>query len=255
MRKNTADAIKLHHYGEATAEPPLLAIPGLDGTSGSIQPVVARLAQGREVIVVDFSAERNATLEGLVAEIAAAVKEEGCPSLDIMGQSIGTILAAQLATTPGIPVRRVVLTCTFTRLRWTVLKWVVRLTRLSPDWLYRLTSPLTIALSCGPVGDGRDHPAFAASRNSDKEVVARRTSWQINRDFSTDLARIQAPLLILMGEKDRFVPDAGEEIGKLRALFAGRPGARVEGIPDAGHIFLPSAAINAATNRIEAFLR
>lgn len=246
--------IQLIRYGQLTAAPPLLAIPGLDGTVGSIEPMVMRLARQRQVIVVDFSAETNETLEQLVAEIGTAVKNEGLTSFDLMGQSIGTILAAQLAATPGLPLRKVVLTCTFTRLRWATLRWVARLTRLTPAPLYRLTAPLTIALSCGPVGDGRDHPAFAASRHSPQPTIARRTTWQINRDFSHDLRCIQTPLLVLMGEKDRFVPHAAREIEKLRLLFAHHP-AQIEPIANAGHIFLPSAAIDAATAKIEAFLQ
>ncbi|HRQ40517.1 MAG TPA: alpha/beta hydrolase [Chloroflexota bacterium] len=246
--------IQLIHYGRPTAGPPLLALPGLDGTVGSIEPVVQRLAQEREVIVVDFSAENNATLEQLVAEMATLLLREVPTPIDIMGQSIGTILAAQLAAWPGLTVRKVVLTCTFTRLRWTTLRWVAALTRLTPNWLYRLTSPHTIALSCGPVGDGRDHPAFAASRNSNKQAVARRTTWQIDRDFSADLRKIHVPVMILMGEKDRFVPDAAAECQKLRSLFAHHP-AQIETIANAGHIFLPSTAVATATTKIEAFLQ
>jgi pimeloyl-ACP methyl ester carboxylesterase len=245
--------IQLKRYGRPTAEPPLFAIPGLDGSAGSVEPVVSRLAEKREVVVVDFSGENNATLEALVEEIGGAVEAAGAGRFDLMGQSIGTILAARLAARPELEVRRVVLTCTFSRARWGLLKWVVRLTRLSPRWLYRLTSPLTIALSCGPVGDGGKHPAFAASRDSDPKAVARRTAWQIGKDFGPELAAIPAPLLILMGERDRFVPDAAEEIIKLRRLLAKRP-ARVESIANAGHIFLPSAAIAAATGWIESFL-
>src|SRR5690606_16743321 len=86
--------IQLQPYGEAHNQPPLIAIPGLDGTIGSIEPVVRRLARHREVIVVDFSAERNQTLEMLVADIASALTSRQYPALDIMGQSIGTIFAA-----------------------------------------------------------------------------------------------------------------------------------------------------------------
>jgi pimeloyl-ACP methyl ester carboxylesterase len=247
--------IQLKRYGRPATAPPLVAIPGLDGSAGSVEPIVSRLAERREVVVVDFGGENNPTLEALVEEIAAALAAAGgiAGPFDLLGQSIGTIMAARLAARPGQAVRRVVLTCTFSRARWGLLKWVVRLARLTPRPLYRLTSPLTIALSCGPVGDGGKHPAFAASRDSDPKAVARRTAWQIGRDFGPDLAAIPAPLLVLMGERDRFVPDAAEEINKLRRLLAGRP-ARVEAIANAGHIFLPSAAIAAAVGHIEPFL-
>jgi pimeloyl-ACP methyl ester carboxylesterase len=236
-------------------QPPLYVVPGLDGTIGSVEPVVKRLAATREVFVVDYSGETQTTLEGLAAEIAASLRAEGRPTFDLLGQSIGTILTAQVASLHNLPVRRVALTCTFTILRWRLLRVVAAVTKVTPRWLYRLTSPLTISLSCGPVGDGGHHPAFEGTRNADQRSAAKRTAWQIDRDFAIDLARIQQPLLILMGDSDRFVPDATAEIAKLRRMFAGRADTRVDVIPGAGHIFLPSLAIRLAAAKIEEFLR
>nr|MBP7689213.1 dienelactone hydrolase family protein [Thermoflexales bacterium] len=69
-----------------------------------------------------------------------------------------------------------------------------------------------------------------------------------------DLARIQQPLLILMGESDRFVPNAAREIDRLRSIFAAQPTSRIDVIPGAGHIFLPSLAIRIAASKIAEFL-
>lgn len=247
--------IRLIRLSPPNGSPPLYAIPGLDGTIGSVEPVVKRLAETREVIVVDYSGETQATLEDLAAEIAATIRAEGRPTFDLLGQSIGTILTAQVASLHNLPVRKVALMCTFTILRWRLLRLVAALTKFTPRWLYRLTSPLTIILSCGPVGDGWHHPCFEGTRNSDQRVVAKRTAWQIDRDFAIDLARIQQPLLILMGDSDRFVPDAAAEIAKLRQMFASHSDTRVDVIPGAGHIFLPSLAIRVAATKIVEFLR
>jgi pimeloyl-ACP methyl ester carboxylesterase len=233
--------------------PPLVAIPGLDGAVGSIGPIVDRLAATREVLVVDFSDEQNPTLAGLSAEVAATIAAEGRPRIDILGQSIGTIVAAQVAANFGLPVRRVVLVSTFTVLRWRLLRIVAFLTRWSPGVVYRLTSGLTVALSCGPVGDGGNHPIFASARAANQHSVARRTRWEVGADFAPDVVAVAAPMLVLMGAKDRFVPNAKREIAKLHDLLRGRP-ARVEVIPRAGHVFLPSAAIALAADRIEAYL-
>ncbi len=247
--------IRLLRFGFPNDQPPLCVIPGLDGSIGSVQPVVEALARHREVIVVDFSLETNATLEALAAEIANVIRAEGRSAIDVMGQSIGTILAAQVAALHGLPVRKIVLTCTFTICRWNLLRMVVALSKMTPPWLYRLTAWPSIVISCGPVGDGGHHPAFAAARDADKDVVAKRTAWQIDRDFSHDLVRIRAPLLILMGDSDRFVPNVQKEISKLRVMFAPQPAARIDVIPNAGHIFMPSAAIALAVAKIEEFLR
>jgi len=58
---------------------------------------------------------------------------------------------------------------------------------------------------------------------------------------------------VLLGDADRFVPRRRREFARFRAQFTGG-GDRVVVIPDAGHVFLPSAAIDRATTEIEKFL-
>jgi 2-hydroxymuconate-semialdehyde hydrolase len=258
-----AAVIRLERHGPDDGMPPLVAIPGIDGSIGSIAPMVERLACSRPVVVVNFSDERNPTFEALADEIAGVLKSEivdaGAPHIDLWGQSIGTLLAAQLAVRPELVVRRVVLVGTWTRLRWSLrrpwapLQVTNRLTALLPRPLYRASTVPLMAVICGPVGDGRRHPFFAHSKRSDRDDVVRRTEWEVGRDFTPELSRIEQPTLVLLGRKDRFVPDAEAEITKLRAIFAGQP-ARVEAVPGGGHVLLPSAAIADAAQRMEGFL-
>lgn len=243
----------------ADGGPTLVAIPGMDGSVGSIAPVVERLGRARPVMVANYSEERNATLEELTEEIAGVVRSEVEAPLDLWGQSLGTMLAAQLAARGDLGVRKVVLVGTWTRLRWswrrpwTPVALTNRLMALTPRPVFRaMTRPL-MSLACGPVGDGRDHPFFRHVRQSDRDAQVRRAGWEVDRDFSADLARIEQPTLVLMGRKDRFVPDAAEEIAKLEALFADRP-ARVVALGGAGHVLLPSGAVDAAAGRMQEFL-
>lgn len=245
--------IRLLHYGPAADAPPLLAVPGIDGSIGSIAPIVQCLARRRHVIVADYTAEQNPTLDALAAEIVGAIRTEVAGPLDLLGQSIGTIMAARLAALYSLPVRKVVLIGTFTRARWRALRLSNQMLALTPRWLYRLTAVPLMALVCGPVGDGWRHPFFAAVRRSDPSAAARRTAWQIERDFSADLRRVEQPTLILMGAQDRFVPHIKRELRRLRQLGAGRP-VQVVAIPRAGHVLLPSRAVTTAVVAIERFL-
>jgi pimeloyl-ACP methyl ester carboxylesterase len=245
--------IRLLHFGEAKDFPPLLAIPGIDGSVGSIAPIVERLAQQREVLVVDYTAEKNQTLEALTREIIAAAQKELQEDLDVLGQSIGTIVAAQIAAANEVTVRKAVLIGTFTRLRWRTLLLSNLVTSIMPRWLYRLTAAPLMAMVCGPVGDGLQHPFFTAARASDPEGTIKRTTWEIERDFSPDLLQLHIPTLILMGEEDRFVPNIRREVSTLRTLFAGRS-AKVVTIPHGGHVLLPTSAIATAACTIEEFL-
>jgi pimeloyl-ACP methyl ester carboxylesterase len=228
---------------------PLLVIPGIDGQPGSVAPIIERLGQTREVVLVDYSHEVNSSLDDLVAEIAA-IAPERC---DVLGQSIGTWLAVGVADRLGDRVRKVALISTFTRARGWALRISALLTRITPGPLYRATTPALMALVCGPVGDGRHHPFLDGVARSDREGVARRTRWQIGRDFSADLRRLAPPTLVVMGEADRFVPRRRREIGRLHSIF-GHAGSRVVTIPHAGHVLLPTAALERAADEIAGFL-
>jgi pimeloyl-ACP methyl ester carboxylesterase len=242
--------VRLRGLGEPDGRPPLLAIPGLDGSIGSIEPLVERLAADRRVLVADYTAEHNPTLEGLAREIAAVAQPEAGDGIDLLGQSIGTLMAAEIAAAAGLPVRRVVLIGTFTRVRDTAVRIADALSAVSPYSLQRLTAPALMAIVCGPVGDGRQHPFFAASRQSVFSRTRRRSAWQVGRDFAALLERVDRPLLVLLGARDRF-PRHGDA---ARVRAAVEPGGRVAVIPAAGHVLLPSRAIEIAASEIDRFL-
>ena len=248
----TPSGVRLSTLGEDAGGPPLLAIPGIDGSPGSIAPILERLALGRRVVVADYSGEDNGTLEALVDEIAAAARGIVDAPSDVLGQSIGSILAAQLAARDD-QVRKVVLIGAFTRARWRALRVSNFLALHSPRSLYGLVSRPLMAVVCGPVGDGRDHPFFDAVRRSDPEVGARRAAWQIDRDFTPELEAVRQPTLVLLGADDRFVPDIGDEIERVGSAFDDHRDSLVV-IPRAGHVLLPTEAVETAAARIEAFL-
>lgn len=243
--------VRARHQGTpAAGRPPIVAIPGIDGSAGSLAPILDRLARTREVILVDYTTEQNPSLEALAGEVAAVAARATEGPVDLLGQSIGTLVAALVAGSGKVEVRKVVLIATFTRARWMTLRMSNALSRLTPRFLYRLTVVPLIAGACGPVGDGWRHPFLAATLRADQAAVRRRTAWQISRDFTEELAAIPGPVRVIMGGKDRFVPDAAREIEKLRAIF-GREAVVV--VPRAGHVMLPSAAVETAAAEIEAF--
>jgi pimeloyl-ACP methyl ester carboxylesterase len=229
--------------------PPVVVIPGIDGQPGSVAPIVEQLAANRRVLLVDYSREVTGDLDELAEAIAALLPAE----CDVVGQSIGSWLATEVAVRRPRHVRRVVLISTFTRVRPWSLRISKVMTRLLPRPLYRSTTPRLMALACGPVGDGAGHPFLAAVADSDQEGVARRTGWQIGRDFSDRLSRIRQPALVLLGARDRFVPRRTREFARIRSIFTGA-GQRVVQIDGAGHVLLPSAAIDEAVSEIESFL-
>lgn len=245
--------VRLVEYGPAAGGTPLVVIPGIDGSWGSVAPLVEDLAGDRRVVVADYTREDNTTLEGLAAEIADAVAARGDGPIDVLGQSIGSVLAARVARDPRLAVRRAVLVGTFTRARWRALRVATLAMALTTRSLNRLTAPALMALVCGPVGDGRDRPFFATSAESDPAGVRRRTACQIGRDFGPDLHAVDVPLLVLLGDRDRFVPDARAQLAELRRLLADRP-ATVVPVAGGGHVLLPSPVVGEALGEIRRFL-
>lgn len=243
--------VRVRRYGVPGDRPPLVVVPGIDGSPGSVGPIIDRLSQGRQVLLLDYTTEQNRSLEDLAAEMSAAVSEVTGGPVDLLGQSIGTLAAAMVATSGNLlQVRKVVLIATFTRARSRALKLSNGLGRLTPRPLFKLTVVPLMAVVCGPVGDGWRHPFFAAVRRSDPTDGIRRTAWQVDRDFRPVLASVRQPTRVLMGAKDRFVPDAGREIARLREIFGDD---RVVVVPGAGHVMLPSAAVDRVVAEIEAF--
>lgn len=246
-------AARLVRHGSAQGGVPLVVVPGMDGSVGTLAPVVERLARSRPVIVVDYTTERNASLEAFSREVAELVRAQVPGEVDVLAASLGSLAVAQAIGDHGLAARRVVLVGTFTRVADTRLRVNNLLVAVSPRRVYQALAPLLMGWVCGPVGDGRHHAFFRHVRRSDPSQVVKRTRWEIGRDFAPELAKITAPTLVLMGARDRFVPDIDEQLDVLRGLVA-RPGSEVRSIADAGHVLLPRAAVDAAVAAAEAFL-
>ncbi len=238
-----------HGHESDDGRPPIVVIPGIDGQPGSVAPIVDQLAKHRRVLLVDYSRELSESLGDLADEIAELLPDR----CDLVGQSIGTWLAAEVARRRPSSVRRVVLVAPFSRVRNNALRVSALATRLTPRWMYRRTTPTLMAVACGPVGDGKRHPFLSGVAESDQSGVARRTRWQIGRDVTDLLRSIEQPVAMVLGGSDRFVPRRKREFEHLAEIFS-RPDDRVSVIDDAGHVLLPSAAVDKAARLIDEFL-
>lgn len=245
-------AARLVRYGDVEGPPPVLVVPGLDGSVGTVAPLVQGLAATRPVYLVDYRTERNQTVELLAAEIAALVREEGLQEVDVVASSIGCVAAAQAIGDHGLVCRRVALVGPFTVLDPRRLRAVKLAIALMPRRLYQATAPLLMAWVCGPVGDGRRHPFFRWIRKSDPHQVAKRTGWEIDRDFTPDFRKLGQPVLVILGAQDRFVVDVGKEMAALWAALP-NPDKEIEVIPHAGHVMLPSKAVRATVQLIHRY--
>ena len=244
--------LSIEYFGKKTNKKLVIVIPGIDGSVGSVKPVVEELAEKRQVALVNYTKENNDLLDSLVEEIVAIVNEEINEPFHLLGQSIGTVMAALSSAKLGEQVAKVALMCTFTKLNWNKLRLSNFFMAAMPDFLYKASSGPTMAYVCGPVGDGKNHPFFESSKAAPKKNIVKRTAWQIGRDFAKDLEKAEKPVLIIMGEKDRFVRNPGKEIDRLREIFRGKD-AIIKTTPKGGHVFLNSSSIKFAVSELNKF--
>jgi pimeloyl-ACP methyl ester carboxylesterase len=190
-----------------------------------------------------------------LARIAAtALEQRDCPRADVLGYSLGGIVAQQLARDQPSRVRRLVLAAT--GCGWgSVPGSLAALTLVSLPWrlhsatLYRRTRTLM--------------------GSADRELLERRpelTEARLRqpppiRGYTYQLAagaawsslgwlhQVQAPTLVLTGERDELVPEAnGVQLARLL------PHSRLHVLPGEGHLFMWDPE-TAAVALVEDFLR
>ena len=219
--------------------PPLVLVPGMDGTGQLFHRQVPLLARRYHVATYALR-EDAAGMDVLVDDLAGVIRAaspEGTPAV-VVGESFGGTLALSLALArPGL-VRRLVVLNSFPyfepRLRlhlairvlgtipfpWQVMGVVRRLTafRLHSRYTHRREIQRFLELTAGTTRRG---------------YLAR---LRVLRDYDVRdrLHQITAPTLFLASDRDHLVPS----VEQAHAMAARVPGARVHILTGHGHICL-----------------
>jgi pimeloyl-ACP methyl ester carboxylesterase len=226
---------------------PLLLVMGLGGTRAHWHGLVPRLAAtGRRVLAFDprgvGDSERMPgpyAMAELVADALSLLDAAGVARADVLGVSLGGMVAQQLALAHPGRVRALVLGCT--------TAWGAALGEAPPDviaafdfrgkraeaWVREL-----LGVNLG-----------ARWRAENAEALERLVAWSLHQavprasmqaqlaavaehDLRDRLAAIAAPALVVHGDADRIVPFAAG-----RALATALPCARFEPLAETGHLF------------------
>ncbi len=239
-------ATRLHVVREGRGEP-LLWITGLGISSEIFSPVIGRYAEDHDCIRYDNRGAgrspapwRATSIPELALDAVRLLDALEIDSAHVYGLSMGGMVAQELALRFPDRVRALVLGGTTHGGPWSVLpspRIAAALTsigapaRLRAELVaralftpgFRAREPALTRHYLGLLGQ---HPGSARGKLSHLTAAS-------FHDTRARLGRITAPTLVLHGAQDALTPPAN-----ARQLTRAIPGARLELVPDAGHLYL-----------------
>jgi pimeloyl-ACP methyl ester carboxylesterase len=253
----------LHHQTLGTAPGvPLLLLNGIGLDTNAWGPILDPLARARRVVLVDARgtgrsgpAPEPCTTATMAADALALLDRLDLPVVDVLGLSLGGLVAQELALLAPARVRALVLAATAARLpgrtRRTLDAWRrLLLAGTDPDALRR--EQVAWVLGAAALDDDAMTEAIVAAFAAAPLPPLRGFSAQADACLAHDARerapRIQAPALVLAGRDDALVPrPSTEELARLL------PRGRLEVHPG-GHAFLLESAGEVAATVLR-FLR
>lgn len=229
------------YYREHGSGEPLILLHGGYGTGEMFGANLAALAVNRRVIAVDLQghgrtadADRPLRFESLGDDIAALIAHLGLTQADVMGYSLGGGAALRCAIQHPGTVHRLVLVSTPCRRDGWFPEIAADMARMSAE----LAEPM------------KQMPMYqvyaaVAPRVEDWPVLVGKMGDLLGRDYdwTADIARITAPVMLVYGDADSIRPAHMVEFfallgGGLRDAGwdgSGRPAARLAVLPGATH--------------------
>jgi 3-oxoadipate enol-lactonase len=243
----SAGEVKLS-YERGGSGPPLLLIMGLSGSALTWgEPFLESLRRDFETIVYDHRGvgassrmEAPFTIADLAGDAAGLLDALEIGSVDVLGVSMGGMVAQELALSHPERVRTLTLGCTYCGGDGS--------SRASPEVAQRLAEGSTSGdrerairayweanVSTGFAGDAGAYAAYRANaleRRVAVPVIAAQLQAIAAHDTLTRLHQLMMPTLIVHGTADQIIP-----AGNAHLIAAQIPGSRLEIFDGVGHLF------------------
>jgi 3-oxoadipate enol-lactonase len=236
------DGLELY-YEERGSGPPLLLVPGIPAIASDWAPLAERLSGARRPIAYDNRGSGSSTVTAgpyttrqLAGDAVALLDWLGIERADIFGMSLGGMIAQEIALGWPERVGRLVLGCTHCGVEHAArpprdvgLAFAFE----TDDWGLRMRKLVGFAFA--QEADPELLRRFIAKKAADVQDIAgyrAQIAAALTHDTYDRLSRIEHPTLILTGDDDRVIPGASS-----RVLHERIPGARLEVVPGAGHLF------------------
>ena len=217
-------ALAAVHVETVGSGPPLVLLHGFAMHGGLFTPIVDALARRRTVHVVDlpghgFSAPpASYTLDAMVHAVDVALGAQGA-TIELLGWSLGGAVALRWAMLQPARVRRLALVATnaafVARDDWPHAMARATLSHFGDELriAYELTLKRFVALQVQGSEEGRHTLAELRARLFQRgrpapDVLQRVLDMLMHIDLRSDVASIEAPALVVSGERDTLVPVA-----------------------------------------------
>ncbi|HWX43871.1 MAG TPA: alpha/beta hydrolase [Solirubrobacteraceae bacterium] len=239
-------------YERTGSGPPLLLIMGMSGTfSHWPEPFLDQLRASFEVIVYDHRGvgessprgDEPVTTAGLAADAAGLLDALELGAVDVLGISMGGMVAQELVLAHPERVGALVLGCTYCGGPDSALA--------SPEVIQRLAAGMSSGdreLSIRTAWEINASPAFVASAEGQREwetfraigmrravpvpTIMAQMRAVVGHDTHARLGQLAMPTLIVHGTADQMVPVENAHL--IHRLI---PGSRLEILDGAGHLF------------------
>ncbi|WP_426954937.1 alpha/beta fold hydrolase [Muricoccus radiodurans] len=230
------------HAHVSGAGSPVLLLHGIGGNGGLWGPVLPGLS-GRQVLAWDMPGYGQSaplpqvTFPALAKALLALMDARGLEQADLLGHSIGGMIAIEFAATHPERVRRLALVATsaaFGSRDPAFAESFVR-ARIGPLDEGRRLADLAPGLAAGMLGTDPDPaalPAATAAMAAVPEASYRATVACLTTfDRRDALADLRMPVLLVAGGEDRIAPPRG-----MARMQSALPDARLAVIEGAGHL-------------------
>jgi 3-oxoadipate enol-lactonase len=250
------------YYEQRGAGPDLVLVPGLGAASHVWWPQLRDLSQSMRVTAVDPRGHgRSAcppgpySIELLAEDAAGVISGLSLRPATVVASSMGSLIAVQLAAEHPELVRALVLVGGFPVLPPGARERFRQRAEMAEREGMEPVADLVVQAAMGP-HTHQTNPGLVGlfretlTRNNPQAYAASCRAIA-DADVTAQLARVECPTLILLGEQELVAP-----LSAARKLKAGIPHAEVRVLPHAGHLpFLetPGAFNSAVAEFVSAF--
>lgn len=248
-RHTSSDGVRIawEQRGPADGAVPIVLVHGLGYGRWGWEPVADELARTRQVVLLDNRGIGASdappgpyTSQEMATDVLAVVDDLGADQVQLVGASLGGMIAQHVALArPGL-VDRLVLVCTTPGgevahpIPQATLELIARMPTMKPAEALRAAVDNALGAVSGAAREDLVAQVMAHRLESPQDTAA----WQAQAHAGTthalgkDVAAITVPTLVLHGDRDTVVDPRNAQV--LERLL---PNAQVQMVPGGGHLW------------------